>query len=64
VLSPNRKPVAQLAAIRGGYALKVPRLDGSAVRTLTRRTPSRDLVEADVEWLPDSRSLVYDLRCQ
>jgi hypothetical protein len=56
--------VAQLAAIRGGYALKVPRLDGSAVRTLTRRTPSRDLVEADVEWLPDSRSLVYDLRCQ
>jgi Tol biopolymer transport system component len=63
-VSPDRKRVAEVANIRRGYALTVSRLDGSARRTLARLTPCRDLVEADVVWLPDGRSLVYDFKCQ
>jgi len=45
-------------------ALGVSRLDGSHVQTLARRAQCPDLVEGDLQWLPDSRSLVYDLRCE
>jgi hypothetical protein len=59
----DRRLVAELANIHGGYALTVSRLDGSRVRTLAHRAPCPDLIEGDMQWLPDSRSLVYDLRC-
>jgi hypothetical protein len=42
----------------------VSRLDGSRVQTLARRAPCPDLIEGDIQWLPDSRSLVYDLKCE
>jgi dipeptidyl aminopeptidase/acylaminoacyl peptidase len=63
-LSPDRRLVAGLANIHGGYALTVSRLDGIRVRTLAHRAPCPDLIEGDIQWLPDSRSLVYDFRCE
>jgi dipeptidyl aminopeptidase/acylaminoacyl peptidase len=63
-LSPDRRHVAEIAYVGEGVALRVSRLDGSDVRVLARRTPCPDLIEADVEWFPDGRSLVYDLKCQ
>jgi hypothetical protein len=63
-LSPDRQLVAEVATIGRSVALRVSRLDGSHVQTLARRAPCPDLVEGDMQWLPDSRSLVYDLRCQ
>jgi hypothetical protein len=63
-LSPDRRLVAGLANIHGGYALTVSRLDGSRVRTLARRAPCPDLIEGEIQWLPDSRSLIYDFKCQ
>ncbi len=63
LLSPDRTLVAEIANTRGGYALRVRRR-GCGMRTLARRSPCPDLVEADVEWLPDGRSLVYDFKCQ
>ena len=63
-LSPDRRLVAEVATIGRSVGLRVSRLDGSHVQTLARRAPCPDLVEGDLQWLPDSRSLVYDLRCQ
>jgi len=64
MLSPDRRLVAEVATIGRSVALRVSRLDGSRVQTLARRAPCPDLIEGDIQWLPDSRSLVYDLKCQ
>jgi WD40 repeat protein len=63
-LSPDRRLVAEVAKIAGGFALTVSRLDGSRARVLARRAPCPDLIEADLQWLPDGRSLVYDFKCE
>jgi len=64
MLSPDRRLVAEVATIGRSVALRVSRLDGSRVQTLGRRAPCPDLIESGIQWLPDSRSLVYDLKCQ
>ncbi len=64
MLSPDRRLVAEVATIGRSVALRVSRLDGSRVQTLARRAPCPDLIEGDIQWLSDSRSLVYDLKCQ
>ena len=63
-LSPDRRLVAEIATTARSVALRVSRLDGSGMRTVARQTLCPDLVEADVAWLSDSRSLVYDFKCQ
>jgi WD40 repeat protein len=63
-LSPDRGLVAEVAKSAGGFALTVSRLDGSRARVLARRAPCSDLIEADMQWLPDGRSLVYDFKCE
>src|SRR5207237_1427604 len=63
-LSPDRSLVAGIAYRGRSVALTVSRLDGSGARTLTRRALCPDLVEGDVEWFPDGRSLAYDFKCQ
>jgi WD40-like Beta Propeller Repeat len=63
-LSPDRRLVAEVTRIAGGFALTVSRLDGSRARVLARRAPCPDLIEADLQWLSDGRSLVYDLKCE
>jgi Tol biopolymer transport system component len=62
-LSRDRRLVADVATIGRSVALRVSRLDGSQAQTLSRRAPCPDLIESDLQWLPDSRSLVYDLKC-
>ncbi len=64
MLSPDRRLVAEVATVGRSVALRVSRLDGSRMQTLARRAPCPDLIEGDIQWLPDSRSLVYDLKCQ
>ena len=63
-LSPDRRLVAEVATIGRSVVLRVSRLDGSSVRTLARRAPCPDLIEGDIQWLRDGRSLVYDFKCQ
>jgi dipeptidyl aminopeptidase/acylaminoacyl peptidase len=63
VLSPDRKLVIDVVNVSRGFVLRVSRLDGTNARVLARRVPCPDLLESDVQWLPDGRSLVYDLKC-
>jgi hypothetical protein len=63
-LSPDRTLVAGIARTARGFALRVARLDGIGARPLARRSPCEDVVEGDVQWLPDGESLVYDFKCQ
>jgi len=63
-LSPDRRLVAGIENRGGGFALTVSRLDGRGPRTVVRRRACPDLIEGDVQWLPDSRSLIYDFKCQ
>ena len=63
-LSPDRTLRAETVASGSGFKLRVSRLDGGNARTLASRPNCPDLVENDVRWFPDGRSLAYDFSCQ
>ena len=62
--SPDSSHIAETVKAGRGVLLRVSRLDGSGAHTLVRRPNCPDLIESDVQWLPDGSSLVVDFRCQ
>lgn len=64
-VSPSRRFTAGFAVTTGAHwALVVRRPDGSLRATLTKPRVCPDAIEVDIQWLPDSESLVYDIRCE
>jgi Tol biopolymer transport system component len=62
-ISPDQRLVAEVHP--GPPAtLSVSRVGGGRLRRLVTRSPCPELVEGTVHWLPDGRSLIYDISCQ